>query len=97
MTHISQIVQVVIGKILEDNVPVFVVSFSTQEILLFRDAKSGAVAVGAEDRVEQCTYAAVITRLDTGLDDELTGGWKVIEVRIRPSFMLRMGNGRASS
>lgn len=38
--------------------------------------------------MEQCTYAAVITREETGLDDELTGGWKVIEVSFLVCFVL---------
>lgn len=71
------------AKMLEVNgseIPVFVITFATQEVLLFRNAKSGEVAVGAEDRVEQCTYAAVLTRVEEELADELTGGWKVVEV-----------------
>ena len=36
--------------------------------------------MGAENRVEQCTYAAVITRVESELDNEITGGWKVVEV-----------------
>jgi import inner membrane translocase subunit TIM44 len=59
---------------------VFVVSFSTQEVLLFRHAKTREIMVGAEDRVEQCQYAAAITRVEEELNNELTGGWKVIEV-----------------
>jgi len=35
--------------------------------------------VGAENKVEQCQYAAAITRIEEELDSELTGGWKVIE------------------
>ncbi len=66
---------------MENDVPVFLVSFATQEMMLFRNAKTGEVAVGAEDKVEQCTYVAVITRLTEELDNELTGGWKVVEVR----------------
>lgn len=38
--------------------------------------------MGAEDKVEQCTYFAVITRVEELLGDELTGGWKVIEVSL---------------
>ena len=49
--------------------------------MLFRNARTGEVVVGAEDKVEQCTYVAVITRLPEELDNELTGGWKVVEVR----------------
>lgn len=55
-------------------------TFSTQEILLFRNAASREIVVGAENRVEQCVYAAVITRVSEEMADEVTGGWKVIEV-----------------
>ena len=56
------------------------VTFATQEVLLFRSAKTGEVVVGAESKVEQCTYAAVLTRVEEELSDDLTGGWKVVEV-----------------
>ena len=68
------------GKFLEDEVPVFVITFTTQEVLMFRNVASGEITVGAEDRVEQCMYAAVITRLEEEMDSELTAGWKIIEV-----------------
>lgn len=73
-------VQVSTGKILDNELPVFVIQFSTQEVLLFRNAKTREIVVGAEDRVEQCTYFAVVTRIEEELGNELTGGWKVIEV-----------------
>jgi hypothetical protein len=72
--------QVVQGKMLENEVAAWIISFQTQEILLFRNAKTKEVVVGAEDKVEQCQYVAVLTRIDSELDDEVTGGWKVIEV-----------------
>ncbi|THH04534.1 hypothetical protein EW145_g5452 [Phellinidium pouzarii] len=74
------------AKLLENNgteIPVFVITFATQEVLLFRNAKTREVIVGAEDRVEQCTYAAVMTRFEEELADELTGGWKVVEMARR--------------
>jgi import inner membrane translocase subunit TIM44 len=49
--------------------------------MLFRNAKTAEVVVGAENKVEQCTYVAVLTRVPEELDNELTGGWKVVEVR----------------
>ncbi|KAF8887287.1 import inner membrane translocase subunit tim44 [Infundibulicybe gibba] len=76
-------VDVSAGKILENNVPVFVIQFSTQEVLMFRNAKTREVAVGAEDKVEQCTYFAAVTRIEEELTNELTGGWKVIEMARR--------------
>lgn len=60
----------------------FVVTFQTQEVLLFRNAKTGEIVVGTENKVEQCHYAAVVTRVEEELDSELTGGWKIVEVRI---------------
>jgi mitochondrial import inner membrane translocase subunit TIM44 len=56
--------------------PVFIVTFTTQEVLSFRNAKTRKVAVSIEDHAEQCMHAAVITHieeLDDKLDDELTG------------------------
>jgi hypothetical protein len=47
---------------------------------MFRNAKTGEITVGADNKVEQCTYIAAITRVEEELTNELTGGWKVIEV-----------------
>ena len=78
--YLISFIQVQDAKILENDVPVFLVSFATQEMLLFRNAKTAEIVVGAENKVEQCTYVAAITRIPEQLDDELTGGWKIIEV-----------------
>ncbi|KAI0725341.1 mitochondria import inner membrane translocase TIM44 subunit [Fomitopsis betulina] len=71
------------AKILENDIPVFVVTFQTQEVLLFRNAKTGEIVVGTENKVEQCHYAAVVTRVEEELDSELTGGWKIVEMARR--------------
>ncbi|KAF7317021.1 Mitochondrial import inner membrane translocase subunit TIM44 [Mycena chlorophos] len=76
-------VDVSTGKILDNEIPVFVISFSTQEVLLFRNAVTREIVEGAEDKVEQCMYVAAITRVEEELHNELTGGWKVIEVARR--------------
>ncbi|TFK51643.1 mitochondria import inner membrane translocase TIM44 subunit [Heliocybe sulcata] len=76
-------VDITSAKMLENNIPVFVITFATQEILLFRNAVSREVVVGAEDRVEQCHYAAVVTRAEEEIGDELTDGWKVVEMARR--------------
>lgn len=52
-------------------------------MLIFRDPKTREIVVGQEDRVEQCTYGAVITRIEEDIDNELTGGWKVVEMARR--------------
>ncbi|KAI0091738.1 mitochondria import inner membrane translocase TIM44 subunit [Irpex rosettiformis] len=76
-------VEVSQGKILENDIPVFVITFTTQEMLLFRNARTREIVVGAENKVDQCHYAAVITRVEEELDNELTGGWKVVEMARR--------------
>jgi len=77
------------AKILDNNVPVFLVTFVTQEVLIFRNAKTREISVGADNKVEQCVYIAAITRVEEELDNELTGGWKVIEVHSRTSSGVR--------
>ena len=42
----------------------FVVTFAAQEILRFKNAKSGEIVVEVEDRAEQCHCAAVITKIE---------------------------------
>ncbi|KZT27735.1 TIM44 subunit of mitochondria import inner membrane translocase [Neolentinus lepideus HHB14362 ss-1] len=76
-------VDITTAKMLENNIPVFVVTFATQEVLLFRNALSREVVVGSEERVEQCHYAAVVTRVEEEIGDELTDGWKVVEMARR--------------
>jgi len=70
---------------LDNNVPVFLVTFATQELLLYRNAKTGEAVVGSEDAVDSCRYAIVLTRVDTELENPLTGGWKVVEVSFHTS------------
>lgn len=67
-------------KVLENDVNVFIISFRTQEVVTFRDPKTGEVVVGDEGRVEQCGYVAVMTRIEEELENEETGGWKVIDM-----------------
>lgn len=67
-------------KVLENDVNVFVISFRTQEIINFRDPKSGEIVIGDENKIEQCGYVAVMTRIEEELDNEATGGWKIIDM-----------------
>jgi import inner membrane translocase subunit TIM44 len=56
---------------------------------MFRNAKSGEIVVGTDNKVEQCTYIAAVTRIEEELSNELTGGWKVIEVGcVAPRFFV---------
>ncbi|KDR80676.1 hypothetical protein GALMADRAFT_241052 [Galerina marginata CBS 339.88] len=76
-------VDVADAKILENEVPIFLITFATQEMMVFRNARTGEVALGAENKVEQCTYVAAVTRVPEELGNELTGGWKVVEMARR--------------
>ncbi|KAG8782109.1 protein translocase subunit [Serendipita sp. 401] len=76
-------VDVTAGKVLENNIPVLIVTCTTQEVLIFRDPKTKEIIVGQEDRVEQCTYGAILTRIPEEMDNQLTGGWKVVEMARR--------------
>ncbi|KAJ9126675.1 hypothetical protein QFC24_001705 [Naganishia onofrii] len=78
-------VEVSQGKVLENDVPVFLVTFATQEVLCFRSAKTGDVVVGSPNAVEQCRYAAVLTLVESELDNPETGGWKIVEMARRGS------------
>lgn len=78
----TRLVQLVKAQILENDIPVFVIAFHTQELHAFRDPKSGEVVVGAEDRIRQCSYVVVMTRIEEQLDNEETGGWKIIDVSL---------------
>jgi import inner membrane translocase subunit TIM44 len=78
MSHLRYQVQAV--KVLENDTKVFVISFRTQEIITFRDPKTGEIAEGDENKIEQCGYVAVLTRIEEELDNEETGGWKIIDI-----------------
>lgn len=68
------------AKILENDVHVYVVSWRTQEVLAYRDLKTNEITVGDENKIQQVGYVAVLTRVAEELDNEETGGWKVIDV-----------------
>ncbi|BGP41550.1 protein translocase subunit [Rhodotorula kratochvilovae] len=71
------------AKILENDIHVFVVSWRTQEVLVYKDLKTGEVAVGDENKILQVGYVAVLTRVEEELDNPETGGWKVIDMARR--------------
>lgn len=73
-------VDIVTCKSLQPNdVPVIVVSCRAQEIHLYRKAKTGEVAAGAEDHIQMSTYAMVLTRVPEEFSNPVTDGWKVVE------------------
>jgi len=79
----SRGIQLQAAKILENNLPVFVISFRTQEILAFRSPATGELVEGDDNRIANCVYVAVMTRVDEEVGNELTGGWKIIDMARR--------------
>ncbi|CAM0143157.1 protein translocase subunit [Umbelopsis sp. WA50703] len=73
-------VDLVTAKILDNDVPVLVLSFRTQEVILFRNAISKEIVFGQEDHIEQVTYACVLTKQPEDLQNPITGGWRVIDM-----------------
>ncbi|KAJ3213102.1 protein translocase subunit [Dinochytrium kinnereticum] len=68
---------------LEEQIPVAILSFGTQEILLFRDRKTGEIKLGNEDHIDQAFYAIAMTKAQI-VDPEATfnpatAGWKIIQ------------------
>ncbi|KAI9293193.1 import inner membrane translocase subunit tim44 [Neoconidiobolus thromboides FSU 785] len=69
-------------KILEDNddLPVIIISFDTQEVVLFRNKKSKEIVFGKEDQIESVRYVLVITKTKKEMDNPLTNGYKIMEL-----------------
>jgi len=74
-------VEVMNSKILDPgDVPVFIVSCRTQEVHVYRNAKTGELAAGMEDKVQQVTYAIGMTRVAEDVNNPETRGWRMIEL-----------------
>ncbi|KAK5664897.1 protein translocase subunit [Batrachochytrium dendrobatidis] len=69
-------------KLLNDEVPIILIGFTTQEILLFRNRK-GEIVVGSEDVILTASYAIAFTKAQL-VDSEVeynpaTNGWLVVD------------------
>ncbi|GAB7339057.1 hypothetical protein MBLNU457_5715t1 [Dothideomycetes sp. NU457] len=75
-------VDVLNARMLEPGeIPVFVIMCRTQEVHVYRNKKSGELASGMEDKVQQVTYAIGITRLPEDVHNPETRGWRLIELQ----------------
>ncbi|KAJ1782714.1 protein translocase subunit [Coemansia sp. RSA 1807] len=68
------------ARMLENDVPVIVITFQTQENNVFRDKKTGEVVQGSEDVIEACHYVSIFTKVPENADDPVTNGWKMIDL-----------------
>ncbi len=62
-------------------IPVFIITCRTQEVHVYRNAKSNALAAGMEDKVQLVTYAIGITRIAEDVNNPETRGWRLIEMQ----------------
>ncbi|KAH9821934.1 hypothetical protein DFH28DRAFT_951065 [Melampsora americana] len=79
-------IDIMSAKVLQEReLPVFVIAFRTHEINCFTNPGSGKVEVGNPDQIEQVQYVIVMTREAEQCGNEITGGWKVIDMARRSS------------
>ncbi|KAH6634038.1 hypothetical protein B0J18DRAFT_6695 [Chaetomium sp. MPI-SDFR-AT-0129] len=62
-------------------IPVFIVTCRTQEVHVYRKAKTGELAAGMEDKVQLVTYAIGVTRIAEDVNNPETRGWRLIEMQ----------------
>jgi import inner membrane translocase subunit TIM44 len=62
-------------------VPVFIITCRTQEVHVYRNAKTNQLAAGMEDKVQLVTYAIGITRVPEDVNNPETRGWRLIEMQ----------------
>ncbi|KAL1992356.1 hypothetical protein VTN49DRAFT_4388 [Thermomyces lanuginosus] len=63
------------------DIPVFVVTCRTQEVHVYRNARTNELAAGMEDRVQLVTYAIGVTRIPEDVNNPETRGWRMIELQ----------------
>ena len=75
-------VEVLSARILDrGDIPVFIVTCRTQEVHVYRNAKTNELAAGMEDKVQQVTYAIGVTRVAEDVNNAETRGWRLIELQ----------------
>ncbi|PHH52925.1 Mitochondrial import inner membrane translocase subunit tim44 [Ceratocystis fimbriata CBS 114723] len=62
-------------------IPVFIITCRTQEVHVYRNAKTDKLAAGMEDKVQLVTYAIGITRTPEDVNNPETRGWRIIEMQ----------------
>ncbi|ORZ20947.1 hypothetical protein BCR41DRAFT_303587 [Lobosporangium transversale] len=73
-------VELVSAKVLENDVPVLIISFNTQEVTVFRNRVTREVVFGKEDAIEEATYACVMTITPENLKNPLTRGVRIMDM-----------------
>ncbi|KAF2461087.1 hypothetical protein BDY21DRAFT_258998, partial [Lineolata rhizophorae] len=62
-------------------IPVFIMTCRTQEVHVYRNAKTNELAAGMDDKVQQVTYVIGVTRVPEDVNNPETRGWRLIEMQ----------------
>lgn len=74
-------VDILSARMLENDIPVFIITCRTQEVHVYRNAKTNDLAAGMEDKVQLVTYAIGVTRVAEDVNNIETRGWRLIELQ----------------
>ncbi|KAH0844856.1 Mitochondrial import inner membrane translocase subunit tim44 [Fonsecaea pedrosoi] len=75
-------VDILNARLLEPgDIPVFIITCRTQEVHVYRNAKTNELAAGMEDKVQLVTYAIGVTRIPEEVNNPETRGWRMIELQ----------------
>ena len=74
-------VDILSARMLENDIPVFIITCRTQEVHVYRNAKTNDLAAGMEDKVQLVTYAIGVTRVGEDVNNPDTRGWRLIELQ----------------
>lgn len=81
--------QITKGSFINDEIPAYLVTWQTQETECWRKGTQwDEVVVGNPDVVLNVRYAIAITRVAENVDDEVTSGWKIVEVSVSARIAL---------
>ncbi|KAI4248137.1 MAG: hypothetical protein L6R40_001226 [Gallowayella cf. fulva] len=75
-------VDILSARMLEPGeIPVFIITCRTQEVHVYRNAKTNELHAGMEDKVQLVTYAIGVTRVAEDVNNPDTRGWRLIELQ----------------
>jgi import inner membrane translocase subunit TIM44 len=69
-------VDLISSRIMDNDIPVFIVAFRSQETHLYRNVKSGEITAGVEDKISLVSNAAAFVRLESEMLNVETRGWR---------------------
>ncbi|TLD34570.1 Tim44-domain-containing protein [Venturia nashicola] len=74
-------VDILSARLLENDIPVFIITARTQEVHTYKNIKTKQLAAGMDDKVQQVTYAIGVTRIPEDVSNPETRGWRLIELQ----------------